>query len=341
VLGMSLNKFCVHKRCGDNKMNRMQAISRLVRLPNLIMVILTMYLMRWSIVRPLLDLLGFDPVMPEWSFALLVLSTVLITAAGNVINDFHDVKADRINSPYRVVIDRFVSRRMAILSHFVLNFIGASLGVFIAMYHWIPWLSLIFLLVPFVLWIYSLSLKHKPLVGNLVVSLLTGTVPLLVILFEYPLLEETHKEALVDNPDLFIPVIMWVGLFSLFAFLSNLIRELVKDGEDIEGDSETGSRTLAIIIGISQLRWVIFGIASMTLIILAIIFFLFLPDQLSLGYFVVLLAIPFIILLIKVLRVKVPADWKSISYLAKLIMFFGLLYAPVAYLLFKSLGNQI
>ena len=84
---------CSGKKNGGDKMNRMQAISRLVRLPNLIMVILTMYLMRWSIVRPLLDLLGFDPVMPEWSFALLVFSTVMITAAGNVINDFHDSPA--------------------------------------------------------------------------------------------------------------------------------------------------------------------------------------------------------------------------------------------------------
>ncbi|MCK5820933.1 MAG: geranylgeranylglycerol-phosphate geranylgeranyltransferase [Bacteroidales bacterium] len=322
-------------------MNRVQAISRLVRLPNLIMVILTMYLMRWSIVIPLLDLLGFDPVMPEWSFALLVLSTILITAAGNVINDFHDVKADRINSPYRVVIDRFVSRRKAILSHFVLNLLGASIGVFIALYHWIPWLSVIFIIVPFILWIYSISLKHKPLIGNLVVSLLTGTVPLLVILFEYPLLIQKHAGIIVESPDLFRPLIMWVGLFSLFAFLSNLIRELVKDGEDIEGDSVAGSRTMAIILSISQLKWMVFVVALLTLVILALIFILFLPDQLSLAYFVFLLLIPFGVLLVRVLRVKVAADWKSISFIAKLIMLFGLLYAPVAYLLFKSLGNQL
>lgn len=329
------------KKCGGDNMIRIQAISRLVRLPNLIMVILTMFLMRWSIVRPLLDLLGFDPVMPEWSFVLLVISTVLITAAGNVINDFHDVKADRVNSPYRVVIDRFVSRRVAILSHFVLNFIGASLGVFIAIYHWIPWLSLIFLGVPFVLWVYSLSLKHKPLVGNLVVSILTGTVPLLVILFEYPLLVQKHAAIIADNPNLFRPVVMWVGLFSLFAFLSNFIRELVKDGEDVEGDRIAGSRTLAIIMEISQLKKLVFSVASGTLVVLALIFFLFLPDRLSLLYFVLLMFIPFIVLLVQVLRVKVAADWKSISFIAKLIMIFGLLYAPVAYLLFKSLGNQI
>ena len=320
-------------------MNRIQAISHLVRLPNLIMVILTMYLMRWLIVIPVLDNLGFDPAMPEWSFALLVLSTVLITAAGNVINDFHDVKADRINSPYRVVIDRFISRRKAILSHFFLNVFGATIGVFVAFYHWIPWLSLIFLLVPVVLWMYSLTLKHQAFIGNLVVSILAGTVPLLVILFEYPLLTRLNAGSLIDSPNLFRPIILWVGVFSLFAFLSNLIRELVKDGQDVEGDEEAGSKTLAIILGIVQLRWLVLGLTIFTLLILAIIFVVFLPDLMSLGYFIILLGVPFIFLIVKVIRVRVSNDWKSISRIIKLIMLFGLLYAPVAYFLFKGLGR--
>jgi len=297
--------------------------------------------MRWSIVRPLLDLLGFDPAMPEWSFALLVLSTVLITASGNIINDFHDVKADMVNSPSRVVIDRFVSRRKAILSHFVLNAFGALIGVFIALYHWIPWLSLIFLVVPIVLWMYSLTLKHKPLIGNLVVSFLTGTVPLLVILFEYPLLVQKHAAIIVDSPDLFKPIIMWVGMFALFAFLSNFIRELIKDGEDVEGDIIAGSRTLAVLLEISQLKRLVFVVSLLTLTVIALIFVLFLPDQLSIVYFIFMIFIPFSYLLFRVIKVKKPADWKPISFVAKMIMFFGLLYAPVAYMLFKSLGNQL
>ncbi len=320
-------------------MNQIQAISRLIRLPNLIMVILTMYLIRWSVVRPVLDTLEYDLAMPEWSFILLVLSTVLITAAGNVINDFHDVKADRINAPSRVVIDRFVSRRKAILSHFLLNFLGASIGIFICMYHWIPWISTIFISVPFLLWIYSLSLKHQPLIGNLVVSLLAGTVPLLVILFEYPLLTRLHANIVSDNPELFKPIIIWVGLFSLFAFLTNLIRELVKDGQDIEGDEEAGSKTVAILIGLAQLKWLVFGLAAFTLGSLTAIFVFLLPGQLNLAYFVILLAVPFLLLLFKVLKVNHPADWKTISYLTKLIMLFGLLYAPVAFIFFKNIGS--
>ena len=317
-------------------MTKIQAVSRLIRLPNLIMVVLTMYLMRWSVIRPILDLLGFDPEMPEWSFALLVLSTLFITAAGNVINDFHDVKADRVNHPDRVVIDRFISRRQAILTHFTLNIIGVLLGILIAFYHRIEWLFLVFLVVPGLLWLYSLSLKNMALIGNLVVSLLTGTVPLLVLMFEYPLLIHAHQDILQNEPDLFKPILYWIAAFALFAFLTNLIRELVKDAQDIPGDLEAGSQTLAIRIGIKSLKRLVFVITILTLAVLGYIFFYYLPDWISLVYFVVFLAIPFILVLYKLIRARESQDFKPISYLAKLIMFFGILYAPVAYYIMHS-----
>ncbi len=317
-------------------MTKIQAISRLIRLPNLIMVVLTMYLMRWSVIRPILDLLGFDPEMPEWSFALLVLSTLFITAAGNVINDFHDVKADRVNHPERVVIDRFISRRQAILTHFTFNIIGVVLGIMIAFYHNIEWLSLIFLVVPGLLWLYSLTLKNTPLIGNLAVSLLTGTVPLLVLLFEYPLLNQAHQDILKNEPGLFTPILYWIAAFALFAFLTNLIRELVKDAQDIPGDLEAGSQTLAIRIGIQSLKWVVAIITIITLIILAYLFFYHLTDWISLVYFVFFLVLPFILVFYKLLRAKEPGDFKPISLLIKLIMFFGILYAPIAYYIMHS-----
>ena len=321
-------------------MNKFQSISKLIRLPNVLIVVLTMYLMRWSIVIPILDLMGFDPAMPEWSFALLVFSTAVITAAGNVINDFHDVKADRVNHPERVVIDRYVSRRQAILSHIVLNFVGVVLGVFISLYHWIPWLSLVFISVPILLWLYSLSFKHQPFVGNLIVSVLAATVPLLVILFEYPLLIESNSGIVYTDPSIFRPLIYWIGMFSVFAFLTNLIRELVKDGEDVEGDIEIGSNTLAIVLGLKRLKYLVFALASITLLFLAFIFFSYLMDRLSIIYFSICLALPFLYLLWKVSRVKHSSHWGHVSLVAKLIMLFGLVYAPVAFLLFDSFSRM-
>lgn len=320
-------------------MNRIQSISKLIRFPNVLIVVLTMYLMRWSIVRPILDLIGFDPAMPEWSFALLVVSTAVITAAGNVINDFHDVKADRVNNPERVVIDRYISRRQAILCHIILNFVGVVLGVFISLYHWIPWLSLIFIGVPVFLWLYSLSFKHQPFVGNLIVSVLAATVPLLVILFEYPLLLEINAEIVSVNPGIFRPLIYWIGMFAVFAFLTNLIRELVKDGEDVVGDTEIGSRTVAIVYGQKKLKYLVFSLSFMTLVFLSYIFLSFLRDQLSILYFTVCLVLPFLYLLWTVVQVKQPSDWGRSSFTAKLIMLFGLVYAPIAFLIFDSFSR--
>ena len=167
------------------------------------MVFITMYLMRWSIVRPILELMGFEPQMPELTFFLLVMSTVLITAAGNVINDYHDVHADRFNHFDDVVIDRYISRRQAIIIHFVLNSIGILLGLFVTIYHHLYWLSPLFILTPIIFWFYSTSFKHKIFIGNLIVSLFTGMVPLLVILFEFPLLIKANRDIMQDFPNMF------------------------------------------------------------------------------------------------------------------------------------------
>lgn len=301
------------------------------------MVALTMYIMRWSIVIPILGYMGLEEEMPEWSFTLLVLSTLLITAAGNVINDFHDVRADQINQPDKVVIDRKVSRRKAILAHFMLNSLGVIIGVFICFYHQIYWLSLIFIVVPGLLWWYSIKLKHLPFYGNAVVSLLTGTVPLLVILFEYPLLTRAHQVAIENETVTIMPVVYWILAFAIFAFLSNLIREMVKDGEDLLGDVEAGSRTLAIELGIKRLKLVIALLTFVSLVFLSLIFLIYLPDWISLAYFILLLGLPFVVVLILTLRVKEPKDFAPVSFLVKLIMFFGILYAPVSYFITQNL----
>jgi len=316
-----------------------KAISRLIRLPNVAMVFLTMYLLRLTIVKPITELMDFNLQMPELSFLILVLSTVLITAAGNVINDYHDVHADRHNHPKKVVIDRSISRRQAIIMHFILNLIGISLGLFVSFYHRLYWLSPIFIIVPVVLWFYSTTFKHQVLTGNLLVSVLTGTVPLLVVLFEYPLLKRAYIESVQLFPDLLNPIIYWIGLFALFAFLTNLIREIVKDAEDVAGDKEVGSRTLAVVYGISASRVIALIITVLTLAGLSVVFVVFLNDWKSLLYFGIFLVIPLLILIIRLRKTDDSKGFHQLSMLAKIIMLAGLMYAPLAYLFMKLAIN--
>ena len=315
------------------------ALSRLLRIPNLAMVFLTMYLMRWSIIRPILELTGYEPEMPEITFLFLVLSTVFITAAGNVINDYHDIHADRHNHPDKVVIDKKISRRQAIILHFVLNLIGISMGIFVSIWHRLYWLSPIFILVPVILWFYSTTYKHKVFIGNFLISLLTAMVPLLVLLFEYPLIRNANRDVLQQFPDIFNPVIYWIGLFSLFAFLTNLIREIIKDAEDVAGDREVGSKTIAVIYGVGSSKILALVLAVLSFVGLSIVFFIYLSTWMSLVYFGILLAVPFLLLIIQLPRALESKDFHRLSLLVKVIMLAGLLYAPLAYLVMKVVMN--
>jgi 4-hydroxybenzoate polyprenyltransferase len=312
-------------------------LARLVRLPNLLMVAATMYLMRWSVISPILGLYQIELQVSEIAFLCLVLSTVLITAAGYVINNYHDVKADRINQPRRVVIDSRISRRTALLLHWLMNLAGVFLGGLFSIIYHVPWMILIFAGAPLLLWLYSIRLKHELLVGNLVVSILTGTVPLLVILFEYPLLSRSFSGLHGFFPDGIRALLFWVGSFSFFAFITNLIREIIKDAEDVPGDKESGSKTLPISCGFKNTKICIVTLSILTLLFLGYFFLMHLTDWISLIYFVLFLTLPFILLIWKTVTAATPKDYHFLSQLSKIIMLLGLLYAPVAHYIIRFL----
>ncbi len=308
---------------------------RIFRFPNLLMVAVTMYLMRWSIIKPLLGVYGIDLRVSELAFLGLVLSTVLITAAGYVINDYHDVRADQVNKPNKLVIGVHLSRRAAMLLHWILNFFGVTIGAAFAVLYHVPWMILIFAGAPLLLWYYSVRLKHILLAGNLAVSLLTGTVPLLVILFEYPLLARDFHNNTVFYPQGLHAILIWVCVFAFFAFMINLIREIVKDAQDVVGDMEMDSKTLPISYGIRKTKKIIVGLAVFTALVLGFFYLSYLRDAISLTYYGVALLLPFIYLVIRVLKSKDSKDYEFISRLVKIIMMLGLLYAPLVHWLIK------
>ena len=316
-------------------MKTLSSYFRLIRFPNILMVVLTMYLMRWAVIKPLLESNGFQLRLGEGAFILLVLATVFITAAGYVINDYHDVRADRINKPDDVVVDYFITRRTAMGLHLVLNSVGAVMGIAASLFFNVPWLIPIFVFTPFFLWGYSVRLKHKAILGNLIVAVLTGMVPLMVVLFEYPLLSRYYKAFIDEFPHGFWILLFWVGTFAFFAFITTLIREILKDAEDLEGDRVVGSRTLPLLRGQVWTRRIVIALALATLGVLIYIFLSYLFDWISLVYFTLFLATPIILLIWKTHRARSKDDYHSLSRLTKVIMLFGLLYAPLAHFLIK------
>ncbi len=316
-------------------MQNILAILRLIRFQNLLIIAATQYIMRYCIIFPFLKINNFDLQLDGFRFFLLVLSTVLIAAGGYVINDYFDTGTDRLNRPGKVVIDKSIQRRMAMLMHFLLNFTGIVIGIYLSFYIKVPELSIIFMLAAGLLWFYSTNYKRQFLVGNLVVSVMTGIVPLLVILYEMPLLNAKYGIIMLSYQANFNYIFFNIAAFSFFAFLTTLLREIIKDAEDFEGDSAFGMNTLPIVIGRKSTKIVISSLIIICLFLLTLVFIRFLLyrgislDYLTASYFLVFLVAPLLYLLYKIIKAQDKNDFYRASQITKIIMLTGILYAFV------------
>jgi 4-hydroxybenzoate polyprenyltransferase len=321
------------------------AFLQLVRYKNLAIVAITQYLMRFAIIEPILRINGFELQMGEVHFLLLVLATILITAGGYVINDYFDTRTDLLNRPGRVVIGRQISRRSAIILHWILNFAGILTGFYLSYYIGIPLLGLSFIVVAGLLWFYSTTYNRQFLVGNLVIAFLTAMVPVMVVIFEIPMLNREYGSTLIRfNQAGFLYIFAWVGSFGYFAFITTLIRELIKDIEDFKGDMVQGRKSVPIVLGISYTKLIVGGLIFLTVASLVYLYKGYLmtgfygeTDYLSLSYFIIFLFFPLLLLAWKVIKANRRSDYTFAHSLAKLIMLMGLLYSLlVRYIILDS-----
>ena len=299
----------------------------------------TQYAIRYLLMEPLLPSDTFELQFGEFQFALLVFSTMLIAAAGYIINDYFDTRADLINKPARVVVGVSISRKEAMILHMILNIIGVGIGIYLAFYIGLPSLSLVFVLSTGLLWFYSTNYKKQFLVGNLTVAFLTALVPLMVVLFEIPLLNREYGDVMVRYDSSFFYLFAWVSAFSFFAFITTLIREIIKDAEDLEGDNAYGMKTVPIILGtfwtkVLVMVLIVFTLSALIYLLLKYIFFsVDPPDYISLVYFLVLLLLPLILLAIQVMVAREKRAYHRASILIKLIMLSGILYSVLVFYL--------
>ena len=320
----------------------MKVFFKLIRVQNLLIIAVTQYLMRWSIIYPLLNKLSvvsneevihfkdFVLQFNEFYFALLVLSTMLITGAGYVINDYFDIKTDVYNRPDNVIVGRKISRRAAMLIHIGMNFTGVALGIFVSFSIHLSILAVIFVLIPGLLWFYSTTYKRQFLIGNIIVSFLTGLVPFMVVLFEVPCLNAEYGKVMVDYHANFNILLGWVGGFAIFAFWLTLIRELIKDMEDFEGDHEYGRKTLPVKLGLGITKAIVVVLLAIFLSGLLWVYFMFIPDVSTLIYLSIALVIPSLYLIFRLTMSQIKKDYHLCSLLTKGIMLSGILYSVLA-----------
>ena len=314
----------------------MKEFFKLIRWYNLVIVILTMVLVRYAVIQPLLMktaiVLNNDTIhpvplalrMPLPDFVLLVLATVLITAGGYVINDYFDIRTDLINRG-KVIVGTKVPRRMAMTWHLLLNFAGVIIGFYISWKTGLTLLGLIFLLVAGLLYFYSASYKSQFLVGNLIVAFLTAMVPMLVILYDWPAIYSFYRLNSTIIPQISF-LFYWVGGFALFAFLATLIREIIKDIEDFEGDISYGRNTVPVVLGIKSAKIISVILIAVTIVLLYLAWIFFINDRITVIYFTVAIVLP---LLFVIYRLYTGTEKKHIhfaSYVMKGVMLTGILY---------------
>jgi 4-hydroxybenzoate polyprenyltransferase len=273
----------------------LNAFFRLIRSRNILIVVLSQYMVRIFLVGPKENWLTY---LLDFKQFLLVLATISIAAAGYIINDYFDIKIDLVNKPNEVIIGKTIKRRRAILIHQILNFLGLTIGFFLGLK-----VFLINLFAVSALWFYSERFKRKAFIGNFLVAFLTAFS--LVILGVY---YQKHQEL--------------VYIYALFAFSISLIREIIKDMEDIRGDARYGCRTLPIIWGIRQTKVLLYIFMFLFIMILLIMAYLlhnqYLITLFSLGIF------PFLGFVYKLYWADKRRDFTFLSKVCKLIMIFGI-----------------
>jgi 4-hydroxybenzoate polyprenyltransferase len=317
----------------------MKSFLKLIRWQNLLIVILTMVLMRYAILQPVLGRMevllysiagNSGTMMLQMSlvdFIILVMATVLITAGGYVINDYFDIQTDLINKG-QVLVGTSIPRRRAMMIHNILNIIGVALGFYVSWNIGYIWMGVLFLLVSGLLYFYSASYKRQFLIGNVIVAVLTAMVPMLVVLYESPVLLQYYTINAAGTPKLDL-IFFWVGGFAIFAFLTTLTREIIKDIEDFEGDIAYGRNTIPVVLGMLPSKIIVTSLIIATLTLLYIIWYLFISDIVTLGYLTLMVAFPLVFVIYRVIISKNRTQLHSASRIMKIIMLTGILYSVV------------
>lgn len=308
----------------------------LIRWQNLVIIVITQYLMRYCIIDPLIYSLGQSVGMnfilqtSNLNFFLLVLSTVLIAAAGNVINDYFDLKIDRINKPDKIIVGRHIKRRAAMVMHIVLNSFGILIGGYVAYSIGMWKLGLIHVFAVMSLWYYSTHFKHTVFTGNFIIALLAAIIPLIVGLFEIPVINYRYSMVLSEFKVSLNFISYWIIGYAIFAFLFTLAREITKDIADIEGDEHCGSYTIPIAYGINAARYISIGIYLITFSLIVLAWIKFLNDNTTLLYIILFITVPLGITIFKTLRARNRKEFSSAGEWNKITSVAGILYAFAA-----------
>ena len=227
-------------------MHLLNALLGLIRWKNLVMIAAIQCIVRFAIIIPF----KADYSLSNLSFFAVIMATCCIAAAGYIINDIFDVSADKINKPQLVYINKIIPENRAYNLYFICNSVGVILGFVVANQVNKPGLTAVLIGAALVNYMYTTTLKKYMLIGNFAVASLVSLALLIVPLFELYSLDTTNKS-------LHLLLFNVIFDYAIFAFLMTLIRELIKDLQDIKGDQMVGLKTTPIVLGVSNTKIIV------------------------------------------------------------------------------------
>lgn len=298
------------------------AFFQLVRWPNLVFIAITQILFVYCIVHPVMYTAGAIPNIHGPYFLLLMFGSVFIAAAGYIINDYFDLNIDLVNKPEKMVVESVISRRLVIIWHLLLSIIGIAIGFYIDVKTNVRFLGFANAACVLLLFLYSISLKKKLLWGNILISLLTAWTILVVGWCETSkLLQPNLIGASTEK------ITRLSFLFAGFAFVISLIREVIKDMEDIEGDSKYGCNTMPIAWGINATKvfvavWLVVLAGALSIVQFYVLVFHW---WFSAFYCIVAIIVPLIFIFRQLLSASTAQDYHKLSSFVKMVMLAGIL----------------
>jgi len=286
------------------------------RVKNLLMIVLIQMLIKYILFEKFNLTLSLD----NFHFFILVLSTVLIALAGYVINDLNDVIADNINKPSKVFVGKLLTRKKTDNLFLAFNFIGLLLGYYLS--YSLDQISFfaVYIIASLLSYLYSIKLKKMLLIKNLIVAFLVFLSIFIVGLYDIvPATSAFNNQGQLDVFNLVLKI-------SVFAFLLTLLREIVKDIEDMEGDKKIGIKSLPLVLSINKTKLIIFVIALLTLVSIDYFAFtLYGTRTIASLYLLIIVSIPLLYFIIKLKKSKTNLEFNKLSKLLKIIMFLGIL----------------
>lgn len=313
-------------------MHKMIPTLKLIRLPNLVIIALTLYAFRYMVLQPYYGMSGTDLQLDSFSFGVMVAVTMLIAVTGYLINDYFDTGIDLINRPDRPSVNGSITpgslRTLAIA--FSLMSIAGMILLVIRIHLLTP--LFIFMLSLFTVWWYARRLKKSLAWGNLAVSFMSSLTIGMAWFYEWLLLQNAGLDLYEIKPITEITI----GII-VFAFFLTFIREVIKDMEDMEGDRRFGSRSIPISLGIPATRKIIL-IATILLILLLLTAQYFLTGMnfpLVVFWLVPSVELPLLLFIYRLYRASSPVDYHRLSTLLKWIMVGGIFSMLVIWINFK------